>query len=160
MGAASNKLAAAYIGLSATAMPLLVRLLPLRVLLRVLTPPRWWRPFAATQPGQIVQSVERRLAAPRMMRRRACLRKSLVLYHALRLAGRPAQLRFGLYGPEALSAAGEPWGGLLRGHCWVELDGRCLSEPPDAPATVIHGYPSGKMPVEAERGGKQYDVPR
>jgi len=65
-----------------------------------------------------------------MMRRRACLRQGLLLFHFLRLAGLPAVVHFGVFSP-----ATDPR--RLHGHCWVTLGGVCLSPPPEAPAAVL-----------------------
>jgi len=119
-----------HVWLAAGVMPLLVRLLSLRALLRLLDPPRWLRPYAGLSDERIVAAVERRLRNPRNMRRRACLRKGLVLYHFLRLAARPAELRFAVY-PRPDER------GRMHGHCWVVLAGRCLMPPPDRPAAIL-----------------------
>lgn len=121
----------AHVWLAAAILPLLDRLLPLKRLVSLLRPPRWLHPYAGLADEWIVAAVQRRLRRPRNMRRRACLRRGLVLFHFLRLAARPAELRFGVF-PEPDER------GQMRAHCWVELDGRCLGDPADAPAAVFH----------------------
>ncbi|MEZ4516170.1 MAG: lasso peptide biosynthesis B2 protein [Chloroflexota bacterium] len=50
-----------------------------------------------------------------------CLPQSLVLWHFLRQAGYPADLRIGVNKQD---------GGLI-GHAWVELDGQVINDIPD-----------------------------
>lgn len=132
---------------AALAIPLLVRLLPLRTLLKAMTPPPRWRPYAALPPERIVAAVNRRLARPRMMRRRACLRRGLMLFHFLRLAGVPARLNIGAYPPP-------PRGRRMHAHCWVTVDGQPVADPPEAPVAVVlvHGdTPAAAKPNQARR---------
>jgi len=79
--------------------------------------------------------VRRRLAHPRIMVRRACLRRGLLLYHLLRLAGLDARLRFAVYPPSL-----DPR--RLHAHCWVSLGGRCLAPPADVPAATVLVWPN------------------
>jgi hypothetical protein len=124
----------AHVGLVATALPLLVRVAPLKVLLRLMTPPARFQPYRGVPAGRIAALVARRLLRLRHMRRRACLRHGLVLYHFLRLAGVPAMLQFGVYPPDV-----DP--GRLHAHCWVTVDGVALTEPPGGRSAVLlaHG---------------------
>ncbi len=119
-----------HVWLVATLVPLLVRLLPIRFLVRVMTPPRWMRLYRKVEPERMAAVVAHRLRRPRIMRRRACLRLGLVLYHFLKLAGQPAVLHFGVYPPSV-----DPK--RLHGHCWVTVNDVCLSAPPDQPAAVV-----------------------
>ena len=116
----------AHVWTVATLLPLAVRFVPLKRLLRLMTPPAWWRPYRRVATERIVAVVSARLATPRNMKRRACLRRGLLLYHFLRLAGRAAELRFGVY-PQPDAA------GRMHAHAWVTLDGQDLAAPPDAP---------------------------
>ena len=127
----------AHVWLVATLLPLLVRVLPLKALLRLMTPPGWWRPYRAVPSERIAAAVARRLKHPHNMRRRACLREGLTLYHFLRLAGVPAVLQFGVYPPEL-----DP--GRMHAHCWVTVDGVPVSAPPGQPAALVltHGAPA------------------
>jgi len=123
-----------HVWLVAFFMPLLVRLIPLGALLRLLTPPKRLCPYRGLQASEIVRAVSRRLAEPVNMRRRACLRRGLVLFHFLRLAALPATIHFAVYPP------GDP-AGRMHGHCWVTLDGKDMSEPPEQPyaRVMVHG---------------------
>ena len=126
-------------GATASLIPLLVKVVPLRRLVALLTPPAWWRPYAGVPAEGIAGLTARRLRRPRVMRRRACLREGLTMFHFLRLAGLPATLYVGVYPPSA-----DP--SRLHGHCWVSLNGACVSAPPARPVGVLlrHGEPGSK----------------
>ena len=134
----------AHVWLVATLLPLLVRVLPLKALLRLMTPPARLKPYGAIAPDRIVAAVDGRLRNPRNMRRRACLRHGLTLYHFLRLAGVPAVLEFGVYPPEL-----DP--GRMHAHCWVTVDGVAASAPPGQPAAVVLRHGPG---LEGDDGTK------
>jgi hypothetical protein len=125
-----------HIWLVASLIPLLDRLLSLAGLLRLLTPHRPWKLYRGLGSQPVVQAVRRRLGRPTHMRRRACLRLGITLYHFLRLAGLPAQLRFGVYPPQTQG------GRRMHGHCWVLLNGRCLADPPDEPVVQVLVWPA------------------
>jgi hypothetical protein len=124
----------AHIWLFATVVPLLVRFLPLGALLTIVTPIRWWRPYRAFSPERILELVRRRLASPRVMKRRACLREGLTLFHFLRLAGQPAFLQIGVYPMD-------PAGGQGHAHCWILLHGQIFASPPSREAAVVLTHP-------------------
>ncbi len=120
-----------HVWLLATLIPLLVKLIPLKKLIVLLTPPVRFRPYRGISADRIVELVRRRLRAPRNMRRRACLREGVTLFHFLRLTGRPAIMHFGVFPPST-----DPL--RMHAHCWVTLDGRAVSSPPEQPhATVL-----------------------
>jgi len=123
-----------HVWLLATVMPLVVKLLPLKRVLAVVTPPEWLTPYAGIAPKRIGEIVRRRLRHVRVMRHRQCLRKGLTLFHLLRLAGVPAALHFGVFAPR-------PEQDHMHAHCWVTVGEECLSDPPDAPVAVVlqHG---------------------
>ena len=81
---------------------------------------------------ELCSMVERRLAHPVRMRGRRCLRKSLMLFYLLRLSGRPAEIHFGIFNARR---------NCTKGHCWVTLDGKLLTEPAEEPITEVlcHG---------------------
>ncbi len=120
----------AHIWLVATVIPLLDKLLPMKPLLVLLTPLGVFRPYAGTPANDIAGLVARRLRQPRHMRRRACLRHGLTLFHFLRLAGWPAVLRIGVFPPSVDRRR-------LHAHCWVTLDGVALSPPPEQPLATL-----------------------
>lgn len=113
-----------HVWLLATFLPLLVKLVPLGRLVKLLTPPARFTPHAAVTADRIVEIVGRRLHRLRNMRRRACLRRGLLLFHMLRLSGTPAVLHVGVFPPNAESER-------LRAHCWVSVEGRCVWDPPE-----------------------------
>jgi len=106
--------------------PLLVRLLPLPKLLSLLTPPTRTRPYKGISADSIAGIVARRLAKPRNMRRRACLREAVTLFHFLRLAGFPAVMHFAVYPPAEDDSQ-------IHAHCWVTIDGKAISTPAVGP---------------------------
>lgn len=115
--------------LAALALPL-IKWLPLRQVLRLLTPPHWFRPYQGSDGEAIRELVDHRLRNPRMMVHRPCLRRGLTLYHMLRLAGLPAELHFGIYTPRRV-------GERLQGHCWVTVEGQCAGDPPKPSLTAV-----------------------
>jgi len=143
-----------HVWLLATLIPLLEKILPLKLLLRVLTPPSAVKPYAGMPPMEISELVARRLRGPRNMRRRACLRRGLTLFHFLKLAGHPAVLHFGVFPPKV-----DPR--RLHAHCWVTLNDVALSPPPEQPvATLLTcGIPPERVPA-AGGARKQVDSRR
>ncbi len=124
----------AHLWLVATLIPLLVKVLPLKRLLRLLTPPSSMAPYRGIAWQEITERVAQRLKNPRHMRRRFCLRHSLTLFHFLRLAGYPAVLRIGVY-PRNQE------GSSSQAHGWVTLKDMVLTTPPESPVAVVlvHG---------------------
>jgi len=123
---------------AAAFVPLLVNLFSLKRLLWLMTPSARFRPYKGASPREIAKIVRRRLRNPTNMRRRRCLREGLMMFHFLCLAGKAAVLRIGAYAPSE---------GLKRmhAHCWVTLDGDCISSPPHEPVAVVltHTQPRG-----------------
>jgi len=123
----------AHVWLVITAIPLLDRLLPLRWLLALMTPPAGFTPYRGVPAERIMRAVEQRLRRPRNMRRRACLREGIALFHFLRLAGLPVVLHVGVYPPKDAD-------GRLRAHCWVTHGGKALQAAPEQPIAVVLNY--------------------
>lgn len=122
-----------HVWVVATCVPLLVRLLPLKALLRLLTPPRHLTPYSRVSAGRVAAIVRRRLDNPIHMRRRACLREGLTLFHFLCLAGAEATLHMGVY-------ARQPRMRRTQAHCWVTCAGRAVSAPPEEPSAEVLNY--------------------
>ena len=120
----------AHVWLGATLVPMLDRVVSFKGMLRLVTPPGWLRPYRALPADRIAEVVRHRLRRPRHMRRRACLREGLTLFHFLSLAGLPAVLHVAVYPP-----GGDA--GRLRGHCWVTCGGRDVSAPPQEPFALV-----------------------
>lgn len=110
--------------------PLLDRVLPLRGMLWALTPARWWHPYRGVTPEAIAEAVRRRLARPRQMKRRACLREGLMLFHFLCLAGLDPELHFAVF-------PAEPAPRPMHAHCWVTLAGVPCSAPAQPPCAEV-----------------------
>ncbi|MFW6153799.1 MAG: lasso peptide biosynthesis B2 protein [Planctomycetota bacterium] len=123
-----------HVWLVVTALPLLVRLVDLPRLLKLATPRRPWRVYRGLSSETIGRAVARRLRRSRHMKRRACLRRGLALYHFLRLAGRPAVLRVGAWPPGR-----DPE--RLHAHCWVTVNGCVVDDDADLPPGVLLCYP-------------------
>ena len=134
----------AHISLVATLIPLADNFLSLKELMRLLAPPRWWRPYRGTSAEEVLALVSRRLENPRNMRRRSCLRHGLTLFHFLKLAGYAPVLQIGVFPPA-------PGAARMLAHCWVTLDGVCLCSPPDQPTAVVvrHGGDGGMISEES-----------
>lgn len=130
-----------HVWLLATLIPLLEKFIPLKWLLRLLTPPPRFKPYAGTSPEDISRLVAHRLREPRNMRRRACLRQGLTLYHFLKLAGWPAVLRIGVF-PPGLDCR------RMHAHCWVTLNDVPLSPPPEQPVATLLTCGIPDEPVE------------
>jgi len=126
----------AHIWIVATGIPLLDKLLPLERVLRLLTPRRSFRLYRGTDPVLIGKIARRRLQRPIHMRRRACLRLSLVIYHFARLAGAEAVFHIAVFAPSVDSRR-------LHAHSWVTAGNLCLCEPPEGPACEIMQYGAG-----------------
>ena len=121
---------AGHIWLLASVVPLLVRIFPIRLILRSAQPPRFLRPYDGVAAERIVSMVNRRLRKPRNMKRRACLRQGLLIFHFLKLANLPAVLHFTVaplsQGPKR-----------LYGHSFVTLGDEDMSPRADGSFVVI-----------------------
>ncbi|MCK4601295.1 MAG: lasso peptide biosynthesis B2 protein [Phycisphaerae bacterium] len=120
----------AHVYLVASLIPLLVNLFPLKKVLRLLTPSRRFQPYRDAGSEEIAAIIRRRLRDPANMRRRSCLREGLMMFHFLCLAGKPTKLQIGVYAPRADQKR-------TRAHCWVMLNGECISSPPREPVAVV-----------------------
>jgi hypothetical protein len=135
-----------HIWLVATASPLLDRFLTLERMLGLLTARRSFGPYVGISPELIAAIVHRRLRKPIHMRRRACLRLSLVLYHFLRLSGAEAVFHVAVFPPSV-----DPK--RLHAHGWVTVGGVCLCEPLKERAVEILTYgPPAASRLSSEKG--------
>jgi hypothetical protein len=108
-------------------LPDLSRVVPLERLLRWYTPRKpsvAWRPYSAEQ---ILAHLDGHLRCCRRMRGRRCLRRGLLAFYFLRLAGGPAVLHIGVFA--------RPQGRTLA-HCWTTI-GELVDDPPQAPCWPV-----------------------
>jgi hypothetical protein len=130
---ALSRVFALHVWIVAALIPVVDRLLTLERMLRLLTPRRSWRRYRGLGVEAIAGFVERRLHRPRQMRRRACLRRSLVLYHFLRLAGIEATFHVAVFPPSV-----DPK--RLHAHSWVTVGPQCISDAPEVGAVEMFTY--------------------
>lgn len=131
MGGFARGLLVAHVWIVASAIPLLDKFLTLERMLRWLTPRRPFRLYRGADSALIGRIVRHRLRRPIHMRRRACLRLSLVMYHFARLAGIEAVFHVAVFPPSA-----DP--NRLHAHSWVTVGETCLCEPPQGrPAEML-----------------------
>ena len=124
-----------HVRLVAVAIPLLDRLLPLKHLLALMTPRLRIGAYAPVPVEEIDACIREAVANPRHMKRRACIRRGLLLLHFLRLSGREAVATISV-GPDPSRP------GKLLAHCWVSLEGRCVADPPAPDMKPILHYPA------------------
>jgi hypothetical protein len=115
-----------------------VRRLSLESLLARYAPARAWTCYRGLPHEVVAAAVRNWLRRPWRMRDRRCLRQGLLLMYFLRRAGYRPTLHFGVY-PTRVPRADA--------HCWVTLDGQAVSDPPNAPYTLVLQY-SGETPVQ------------
>lgn len=108
-------------------LPDLSRHASLQRLLRWYTPAQAARPWSAYRAEDILAHIDGHLARCRRMRGRRCLRRGLLAFYFLRLAGHPAVLHLGVFA--------RPQGRTLA-HCWVSVGG-IVDDPPTAPCTEV-----------------------
>ena len=131
--AANEAILRVHVRLVVTCIPLLVRVFPLKRLLRLLTPRRSWRLYRRIRPRRVAAMVRRVLRRPAHMRRRACLRKGLATFHFLRLAGAPAVLHIGVFPPG-------PGDRRDHAHCWVSVADTLVLDPPRQSMAAVATY--------------------
>lgn len=146
MGPARDILLRGHLWLLSLLVLPLIKWLPLKHVLQLLTVPNWLHPYHTISAERITALVERRLSRPRMMVHRPCLRQGLVLFHLLQLSGLPARLHFGLY-PSTRPKE------RLHGHCWVTVKDSYAGIPPAPSLAVVWTHP-GKEVVESQMEGK------
>jgi hypothetical protein len=93
-------------------LPDLSRVAPLERLLRWYTPRATSPEWAGRGVGEILAHVDRHLAGCRRMRGRRCLRRGLLAFYFLRLAGHPAVLHIGVFARAQ---------GRTLAHCWTTI---------------------------------------
>ena len=117
-----------HVSLLAALIPDVSKLLSLSALLGWMTPRHPLSIYRGIDEKRVVAIINQRLRRVWRMRGRSCLREGLLCFHFLRLNDVPAVLRFGvLCYPEQREVA----------HCWVTVDDRCVTEPPEQVYVVI-----------------------
>jgi hypothetical protein len=114
-------------------LPDLSRRVSMATLLRWYTPPTAVTAWSRRSAAEILAHVDRHLAGCRRMRGRRCLRRGLLAFYFLRLAGHPAVLHLGVFA--------RPQGRTLA-HCWVTV-GDLIDDPPTAPCTQVLQWHGG-----------------
>ncbi|MEY4565995.1 MAG: hypothetical protein RLY14_965 [Planctomycetota bacterium] len=118
-----------HLGVLASILPDTSRRISLQRLLRLFTPNRPSRLYSGITEDQLMAVLKHRLARPWRMRGRRCLREGLLCFYFLRLLGVPAELHFGVF-EEARHHE--------FAHCWVVVEGRCVTKPPEQHYVTIH----------------------
>jgi hypothetical protein len=106
-------------------LPLLHRLLRLKLLLKLLTPRNTKCPANQDQEKKIIKWTDAILGWDFFIFRSSCLKRSLVLYHFLKREGLPVQINFGVRKLKEESGQQHP---VLDGHGWLSLRGRTYLE--------------------------------
>jgi hypothetical protein len=91
------------------------------------------RAYGDLPPGDILVAVKAAVARPWRMRGRRCLREGLLAFHYLSLAGHKPVLHFGIVPKSVLTAR-------PRAHCWVDLNGCTVLNPPQEPMLELFSY--------------------
>jgi hypothetical protein len=121
-----------HIRLVTLVIPLLDRMLPTPRLVRLLAKHDLWHPYRDIPADTIAKHVHTALRKPHWMKRRACYRLGLTMSHFLHLAGKPVVLHFAIAPPSCDAMR-------LHGHCWVTLDDRAITAPPE-PSTGMRTF--------------------
>jgi hypothetical protein len=119
-------------------LPDLSRLAPLEQLLRWYTPSEPSAAWLHLSAREILAHIDGHLAGCRRMRGRRCLRRGLLAFYFLRLAGHPAVLHVGVFA--------RPQGRTLA-HCWTTCStaaGELIDDPPQAPCVPVLAW-HGKL---------------
>jgi hypothetical protein len=115
-------------------LPDLSRVAPLERLLRWYTPDEPSPAWDGLHACAILDHIDRHLAGCRRMRGRRCLRRGLLAFYFLRLAGHPAVLHMGVFA--------RPQGRTLA-HCWTSV-GEMVDDPPQANCTPVLEWRGGE----------------
>jgi hypothetical protein len=126
-------------------LPDLTRLAALERLLLWYTPREPSAAWSHLSEREILAHIDRHLARCRRMRGRRCLRRGLLAFYFLRLAGHPAVLHVGVFA--------RPQGRTLA-HCWTTCStagGELVDDPPQAPCVPVLEW-RGKLGDELGEG--------
>jgi len=123
--------------------PVLIRTMPLDKLMKLLTPaPRTRRSpemekkavrYTSFFLGKMTPADPEapKTNSTNSVVRRSCLKRSMVLYRFLRIAGVPVKIKLGV----------QKNNGKLKGHCWLELGGKPYLQNEDMGYKTTYTYP-------------------
>jgi len=119
-------------------LPLLLRRWGIRRIVERLTPPGPLPPARRLPRERVIYLCLRVLDGAEKMRFRIdCLRRSLLLFHCLRMHGFPVVIHFGA----------KPRASGLEGHCWLTVDGALIQDRSSHVLGFTHMF---SLPLEAE----------
>jgi hypothetical protein len=101
-------------------------------------------PYVGLAAEEMVKRVKLACRKPWLMRDRRCLREGLLAFRFLSMAGYRPILRFAV---ERTSIAQ----GSLSAHCWIELGGVVMLNPPTPTMVQIMTWPGGQLRRSSER---------
>ena len=121
-----------HLWFAARLLPVWIGFRGLERILQDATPARPATPYLGLSSEDVVGAVRSTVARSWLMRDRRCLRRTLLAFRFLRLAGYEAVIHFAVSPP-----GNSP---RLRAHCWVTLDGVCLLDQPAKDMVALAGW--------------------
>ena len=121
-----------HLWFAARLLPVWIGFRGLEKILQDATPARPATPYFGLSAEEVVGAVRKTVTRSWLMRDRRCLRRTLLAFRFLRLAGHEAVIHF------AVSPPGNA--PRLRAHCWVTLDGVCLLDQPAKDMVALAGW--------------------
>jgi Transglutaminase-like superfamily len=118
---------AAHLWARSAVLPDLTRAAPLKRVLAWYTPGRASAAWEGLSAAEILAYIDRHLAGCRRMRGRRCLRRGLLAFYFLRLAGHAPVLHLGVFAQAQ---------GRTLAHCWTTV-GAILDDPPQAACVEV-----------------------
>lgn len=106
----------------------LSRWLPLHRLLAFYTPSKTQNAWSKLTADEIISHIDRHLQNCHRMRGRRCLRRGLLVFYFLRLAGHPAKLHFSYFLEQH---------GKTQTHCWNSVGNRVDSPPEQSSVELL-----------------------
>ena len=140
-------------------LPVMIRTLPLRQLLRLLTPSDAQQPSGrgqAPDADRIVALTDALLRRISATGRGYCLKRSLALYRALRRAGVPVEFCLGVRRQPGAPASQA----MLHGHAWLACGATVLYEESSHLLSVYaetYRYPSPAEPGDSKRPAYRHE---
>lgn len=122
-----------HLWIAARLLPVAAKRGSLEFLLKGATPHKVAPAYASLSADEILDAIKATTAHPWRMRGRRCLREGLLAFRFLSLAGYRPVLHFGI-APETVSTD------RPHAHCWVDLDGATVLNPPMRPMLNLFNY--------------------